>query len=80
MAAFGFTSWELTGGEGGVGYDNYHSSYYRYYGGGGGGLLVDGEGPQDNFTYRGQGYGGGGNGNVGYHDEGLPGLVLLEVN
>ena len=47
-------------------------------GGGGGGLLVDGAGPQAS-KYQGQGYGGGANGY--YTDpDGLPGLILIEVN
>ena len=80
VSLYTFTTWSLGPGAGGEVSLYYDGRGYYYYGGGGGGLLVDGEGPQDNLTYRGQGYGGGGNGNVGYHDEGLPGLVLLEVN
>ena len=41
-------------------------------------MLVDGAGPQAS-QYQGQGYGGGGNGYPDYGD-GLPGLILLEIN
>ena len=47
-------------------------------GGGGGGLLVDGAGPQAS-QYQGQGYDGGANGYY-THPDGLPGLILIEVN
>ena len=40
-------------------------------------MLVDGAGPQAS-QYQGQGYGGGGNGYI--YGDGLPGLILLEVN
>ena len=49
-----------------------------YLGGGGGGLMVDGTGPESS-NYQGQGFGGGGNGYTDYGD-GLPGLILLEIN
>ena len=42
--------------------------------------MVGGAGPQAS-QYQGQGYGGGGNGNGNSsYNEGLPGLILLEVN
>ena len=42
--------------------------------------MVGGAGPQAS-QYQGQGYSGGGNGNGNSsYNEGLPGLILLEVN
>ena len=43
-------------------------------GGGGGGVFVNGFGP-DSSEYEGKGYGGGGY----YSNDGLPGVLLLEV-
>ena len=71
LALYTFTTWSLTPGAGGQHYGN--------GGGGGGGLLVDGAGPQLS-SYQGQGYGGGGMGHYYDYGEGLPGLILIEVN
>ena len=49
-----------------------------FTGGGGGGVLVNGQGPQPS-PYQGQGYGGGGNGYNSYGD-GMPGVILIEIN
>ena len=72
VSLYTFTTWSLTPGDGGQAYHG------RYYGGGGGGVLVDGAGPQAS-QYQGQGYGGGSSG-WSFYGEGLPGLILLEVN
>ena len=71
VSLYTFTTWSLTPGAGG--------RVFSYYGGGGGGgVMVDGAGPEAS-QYQGQGYGGGGNGYPDYGD-GLPGLILLEIN
>ena len=46
-----------------------------YYGGGGGGVIIDGNGPSGGHGSVGQGYGAGGS----YYEEGLPGVIVLEV-
>ena len=72
VSLYTFTTWTLTPGAGG------QPGQVHGQGGGGGGLLVDGAGPQAS-KYQGQGYGGGANGY--YTDpDGLPGLILIEVN
>ena len=71
VSLYTFTTWSLAPGAGG-------EVYYLFYGGGGGGVMVDGAGPEAS-QYQGQGYGGGGNGYPDYGD-GLPGLILLEIN
>ena len=59
--------------------------YDEYFGGGGGGVLINGEGPMRDSDNQGEGYGGGGcghpsNGNRRqWIEEGLPGVILLEV-
>ena len=58
----------------GVGGDEYVTKEGWHMGGGGGGVLVNGRGPQRRSHYQGEGYGGGGGWN-----EGLPGVVLIEV-
>ena len=76
------------GGHSGMGNTNYYcddvlkslqidvnSDYYR---GGWGGILVNGKGPTNYDEATGDGYGGGGQG-VTYDDEGLEGVILLEV-
>ena len=75
VSTFTFATWVLSGGKGGLA-----SSYGvpEYGGGGGGGLLVNGEGPTAS-QYQGAGYGGGGNGYSDF-EEGLSGLILLEIN
>ena len=75
VSGYTFTTWSLTPGAGGRAY---HEIFRYYYGGGGGGLLLDGEGPPAS-QYQGHGYGGGGNG-IAIASDGLPGLILLEVN
>ena len=72
VSLYSFTTWSLTPGDGGQAYHGH------YYGGGGGGVLVNGAGPQAS-QYQGQGYGGGSSG-WSFYGEGLPGLILLEVN
>ena len=49
------------------------------FGGGGGGVLVDGQGPVGYSSFQGQGYGGGASGSSTYPD-GLPGVILMEIN
>ena len=49
---------------------------WLYHGGGGGGILVDGDGPQSDSNFCGQGYGGGGSGGG---QSALPGVILIEV-
>ena len=50
------------------------------YGGGGGGVMVNGQGPQRDSDNQGEGYGGGGGRHYsrGTYD-GLPGVILMEV-
>ena len=88
VTTFTFNTWVLTPGAPGQGYKysyNYTSCssssayfYERFYGGGGGGVLVDGEGPTRPSVYQGSGYGGGGSGYSSYPN-GLPGVILMEV-
>ena len=75
VSLYTFRTWLLTPGSGG-------QPYYAgggYFGGGGGGIMVDGSGPEAS-SYQGQGFGGGGNGNGYDYGDGLPGLILLEIN
>ena len=62
----------------GQGGDSLTTLELRHFGGGGGGLLVNGEGPQRDFQYVGEGYGGGGDGSGGY-GYGMQGVILMEV-
>ena len=64
-------SWQLSPGSGGEYYYN-----GKQFGGGGGGVLVDGAGPRPS-NFQGQGYGGGASG--GYYEDGLPGVILMEI-
>ena len=80
VSLYNFTTWSLAPAAGGEVYPFSYGGGRYLYGGGGGGLLVDGEGPQVNFNYQGQGYGGGGNGYDVHYNDGLPGLILLEIN
>ena len=75
VSSFTFTAWNIEAGAGG---EVLHSSSGYGYGGGGGGVLVNGEGPQTS-PYKGQGYGGGGSGYYSYGD-GMPGVILVEIN
>ena len=70
----------LTPGTGGKYF--YDSNNYDYYGGGGGGVLVNGEGPQRESDNQGEGYGGGGGirkSGATFLYDGLPGVILMEV-
>ena len=62
----------------GQGGDSLTTLELRHFGGGGGGLLVNGEGPQRDFQFVGEGYGGGGDGSGGY-GYGMQGVILMEV-
>ena len=67
ISTYTFRTWTLTpGAGGGRSEDN---------AGGGGGVLVDGAGPDAN-NYQGRGFGGGGS---GYNDDGLQGVILIEI-
>ena len=46
-----------------------------WVGGGGGGILINGEGPDENYYTVGSGYGGGG----GWGQQGLQGAVIVEI-
>ena len=59
----------------------YWSVHGYYYGGGGGCVLVNGEGPDRDSVNQGQGYCGGGGRHINgaYIDDGLSGVILIEV-
>ena len=86
VTSFVFSSWKLSPGDPGQGYNGSYASYsssyiYKiFYGGGGGGVLVDGAGPEISGTYaayEGKGYGGG-RGYV-YYGSGGAGVILIEI-
>ena len=77
ISLYTFTTWSLGPGAGGQYYFSSSGNFSYYYGGGGGGLMVDGAGPQGS-SYQGAGYGGGGNGYYAY-DDGLQGVILMEI-
>ena len=78
VTAYKMDNFVLTPGAGGK---YYVDGYDYYYGGGGGGVLVNGEGPQRDSDNQGEGYGGGGAyvSGVGGAFDGLPGVILMEV-
>ena len=71
VSSFNLNAWDIGPGAGG--------ERYIMQGGGGGGVLVDGKGPQGYTSHQGQGYGGGASGLSNYGD-GLPGVILMEIN
>jgi len=78
-----FTSWILTPGAGGNCFDSEPVDITTIRdncaGGGGGGVMVEGAGPEASL-YQGQGYGGGGGSPYPqYGQNGLQGVILLEV-
>ena len=77
VTAYKMNNFVLTPGAGGE-YYSYDDD--NYFGGGGGGVLVNGEGPQKDYYAQGEGYGGGGCKLLtGGQDDGLPGVILMEV-
>ena len=76
LAAYTLDHFKLSPGQGGTYYHRSHGNNF-YYGGGGGGVLVDSDGPSTS-PWQGKGYGGGGGGNHS-SEEGLPGVILVEV-
>ena len=81
VTAYKMDNFVLTPGAGGKYYYNFTISNYRY-GGGGGGVLVNGDGPQRYSDIQGEGYGGGGGPHKVsgvWHYDGLPGVILMEV-
>ena len=79
ITAYQLSEFTLSPGQGGQPYRHSSSSYY---GGGGGGVLVGGSGPSRDNQYQGEGYGGGGGGwydGSRLHQDGLPGVILVEV-
>ena len=88
ISHYSFSTWTLAPGPEGAAYFYCPSCPIQvpraYYGGGGGGVLINRAGPEAS-RYQGQGYGGGGSGwRVSYGDvnygDGLPGVILLEIN
>ena len=73
ISDYSFAGWTLSWGLGGS-----YTGNSEFYGGGGGGILIDGKGPTNYDEATGDGYGGGGQG-VTYDDDGLEGVILLEV-
>ena len=69
VSLYTLRSWQLSPGAGG-------EYYYNGKQFGGGGVLVDGAGPRPS-NFQGQGYGGGASG--GYYEDGLPGVILMEI-
>jgi len=81
VTAYNMDNFVLMPGAGGKYYYNFTISNYRY-GGGGGGVLVNGDGPQRYSDIQGEGYGGGGGPHKVsgvWHYDGLPGVILMEV-
>ena len=81
VTAYKMDNFVLMPGAGGKYYYNFTISNYRY-GGGGGGVLVNGDGPQRYSDIQGEGYGGGGGPHKVsgvWHYDGLPGVILMEV-
>ena len=76
LAAYTLDHFKLSPGQGGKYYHDSNNNNF-YYGGGGGGVLVDYDGPSTS-PWQGKGYGGGGGGNHS-SEEGLPGVILVEV-
>ena len=76
LAAYTLDHFKLSPGQGGKYYHDSNDNNF-YYGGGGGGVLVDYDGPSTS-PWQGKGYGGGGGGNHS-SEEGLPGVILVEV-
>ena len=78
VTAYKMDNFVLTPGAGGK---YFYDSIDGYnYGGGGGGVMVNGQGPQRDSDNQGEGYGGGGGRHYsrGTYD-GLPGVILMEV-
>ena len=71
ISEYSFAAWTPSWGLGGS-----YAGNSKYWGGGGGGILIDGKGPTNYDEETGDGYGGGGG---GYDNDGLEGVILLEV-